>query len=144
MYGVHVFLCSCNMFGTKKKKKKLNVLEKLCNTVSTIGMNGLAVGIVWQSMYFLDQRISNLPSGYSWWFRSRQTDRHRHRHARTVGNPRSGDGWQNLCQTIINLPWVAEPGGVPCTVLFFSLPAELQFFSAPKIYPVNNSVMLIS
>ena len=66
-------------------------------------MNRLAVGTVWQSMYLLGQTIPKRTQfmGAMNLFRTRHTDTHTE--TWTDGNPRSGDGSQNLCQKMKQL-----------------------------------------
>ncbi len=94
---------------------KINKIIEYCREAIKNKMNRLAVGSVWQSMYFLGLGMSDLQSLAENWIKwvkicpvdpelySGQ-DRHTHtQHTRTVGNPKSGDGSQNLCQTMIEL-----------------------------------------
>ena len=84
----------------RKRKRKTKENVQLKRSLSRVLMNRLAVNGVWQSMYFLDQTISYRTGfmGDCQIYSGQCT--HTHTHTGMVRNPRSGDGSQNLCQTI--------------------------------------------
>ncbi len=106
-------------------------------------MNRLSIGSVWQSMYILDQTISNSTKISRVISRTRQT--HTHTHTGTIENPRSGNGSQNHCHTkrvchtsqsgdTLYIVWSMET----VHVLFNVLVNEVLLYSESMLDKKNN------